>query len=397
MSGKIDITNYEAWLLDYFEGNLSKEQVSELKAFVLTHPELEIDLDDNELLMLDKEDYSFEGKEDLFKPVMISEEALFNYLEGNLSEQEKISVDTELSKNKNLAADLDLFKKTILIPEPELFGEKANLLKTEDEFILANRVIAYLENELTAEEKTSFENELQTNTLLSSELTAYSNTIIKADYSVVFPDKNTLKKEAKVLSLFSYRNMSAAAAVLLLTGITALTFNYYSTSFLEKGSALSSVQKNNFEFRSEIDPSGKPGTLLAQNSDSKKSVHTNSQYESTVKVIKCLIDTNAIKPETTPFENVAVQPAKNSTDTIAIAKNIPAASHTDAMIKYTNENVLALADDEEEVKTEKNGFWKRAVKLAQQVNGLGVKAVKGDEKNGEEYSLSFNAFSIEKK
>jgi hypothetical protein len=62
-------------------------------------------------------------------------------------------------------------------------------------------------------------------------------------------------------------------------------------------------------------------------------------------------------------------------------------------------NALAVATDTDEISpaTEKNNFWKRAVKFAKNMNGLGVKAVKGEQKENENYSLSFNALTVEKK
>ena len=38
---------YEIWMIDYFDGNLNSEEVSELRLFLLTHPELECSLEDN--------------------------------------------------------------------------------------------------------------------------------------------------------------------------------------------------------------------------------------------------------------------------------------------------------------------------------------------------------------
>lgn len=41
MRGKINIANYEAWLLDQLEGRLSAEEEQELLNFLILHPELE--------------------------------------------------------------------------------------------------------------------------------------------------------------------------------------------------------------------------------------------------------------------------------------------------------------------------------------------------------------------
>ena len=65
MSEKINITNYEAFLLDYLEGNLSEGEISLLKIFVAAHPQLNIDLEDTELVSLEKDESVFTSKENL--------------------------------------------------------------------------------------------------------------------------------------------------------------------------------------------------------------------------------------------------------------------------------------------------------------------------------------------
>ena len=42
----INLHNYEAYLLDFSEGNLALDTIQELKEFVQLHPELEINLSD---------------------------------------------------------------------------------------------------------------------------------------------------------------------------------------------------------------------------------------------------------------------------------------------------------------------------------------------------------------
>ena len=59
---KIDIHNYEAYLLDYSEGNLTGELQVELELFLIQHPELEINLDELSLVTLENESASFSNK-----------------------------------------------------------------------------------------------------------------------------------------------------------------------------------------------------------------------------------------------------------------------------------------------------------------------------------------------
>ncbi len=57
--------NYEAFLLDYIEGNLSPEMRAELMLFFENHPELKEDLDDFELVSTNPEEIIFKDKESL--------------------------------------------------------------------------------------------------------------------------------------------------------------------------------------------------------------------------------------------------------------------------------------------------------------------------------------------
>ena len=67
MKTLINIENYEAFLLDYMEGDLSTEDTVALQMFAAQHPHLNIDLNDLEFVELNAEEISFNAKEDLKK------------------------------------------------------------------------------------------------------------------------------------------------------------------------------------------------------------------------------------------------------------------------------------------------------------------------------------------
>ena len=62
---KITLNNYEAYLLDYFEGNLGLDDLALLKTFINQHPELAIDLNDEKLPSLNTENLNFEFKSEI--------------------------------------------------------------------------------------------------------------------------------------------------------------------------------------------------------------------------------------------------------------------------------------------------------------------------------------------
>ena len=59
---------YEIWMVDYFDGILDSDQVSELRLFLLTHPELECSLEDD-LDILDTPDAYTIDKDSLEKSI----------------------------------------------------------------------------------------------------------------------------------------------------------------------------------------------------------------------------------------------------------------------------------------------------------------------------------------
>ena len=82
----INLHNYEAFLIDYLDGNLSKIAVIDLKAFLINNPQLEIDLDELDLPVFSNDEIKVDFKNDLKKKeAFIEDEEIINYLENNLN------------------------------------------------------------------------------------------------------------------------------------------------------------------------------------------------------------------------------------------------------------------------------------------------------------------------
>lgn len=407
--GVINLNNYEAYLLDNFEGNLSEELTAELKAFAASHPELEIDLLDSELPVFSDETINFTFKNELLRTGdQIPNEDLLNYLEGILPEEEKILMEARLASDKDLAKDFEIYKKTILTVDADEIFNKKNLFKSEDELILNNKAIAYFENNLNSTEKTDFETRLLKEKSLQDELTLVKHTKLEADLSVIFPGKNNLKKDGRVVALFSLKVITrVAAAILLLLGIAFLLKIYSSKEGVIKTEIAKNNNSSNGSVNNEKNPENVYNEIIIAPENKIVANQTPGNINKSVK--RVIIDTakqqqpeNIVKEENkTPLiiDEVKIDTTalvRNPVNTNVKKETNSAAEPT---VKYTNVNALALATDKEENQTtpSKLGFWKRAVKVAQKINGLGLKAVKGDEKENENYSLSFNSFSVEKK
>mgnify|MGYP000865899701 CR=1 FL=1 len=420
----IDLNNYEAFLLDYLEGNLSETVLSELKAFVLAHPELSIDLD-ADLPKLQKEDTDADFKKNLKRDIVfLEDEEILSYLENKWPEEQKVSFEQKLANDPELTKSLEQYKKTFL---PIEFNtdrlNKSFLYKSDEEFAINNRALAYFENQLTIDEKPDFENELKTNLLLAKEYESYTKTLLKPDLSVINPDKEALKKEARVVALFSLRTIaSIAAAILLLFGF-AIVFNYYSSS---KTKEIKLAEKKPVIIK--VNPTTPSLSIkqLANKKNSSNPINKTVSNNLIFPIWKQKLKSNvSVIIDSIPLNNSILEPnyvKSNSTRKDTLASSNPLVlesaekvnlgilrSDTSLLTNAINTNhnssnasfIVSEEDfDDDEVSpatNTKESFWKKAVALVKRANKLGIKSLEGEERTDNSFLLSFNALTVEKK
>jgi hypothetical protein len=221
---EINLHNYEAVFLDYYEGNLSAEDVSELLLFLENHPELKGDFESFENIVL--EDFNqvvFENKESLKKSV----------------------------------------------------GDKPNIINISnyDEYF-----IRAVENDLTAEEQVSLDKYLQQHPQYAVDYRLYQLTKLKADTTEVFENKESLKhKDRKIIPLYYY--VAVAAAVLLLFGLFQVfnngdkTIQVANNNIVKPANVKAPVSGNLF---GDVVPLVKTTTVAAKSSSRKTSSSSNA-------------------------------------------------------------------------------------------------------------------------
>lgn len=153
---RINIDNYEAFLLDLAEGTLLPADEQELMRFLAQHPELDIDLDGIAYATLEDDGISFNNKESL--------------------------------------------------------KHDATALRFEE------LAVKKLEEGLNSIEEKELAAIVATSPVFKKELYAYSHTVLIEDKSIVFEGKGSLKQGAVIRPLVYYSS-AAAAAVALLIGI----------------------------------------------------------------------------------------------------------------------------------------------------------------------------------
>ncbi len=147
-------------------------------------------------------------------------EAYFlDWSEGNLSEQGEKELTRFLADNPSLKEELDNFEEIKLSPPEIIFENKQDLIRktqaqhfeiTEFEYLCA----ATLENDITDEEKIQLKSDLQDSNK-KKDFTIFGKTKLKADKSIVYFAKSDLYKHSIVLNYKTVLSVVSAAAILL--------------------------------------------------------------------------------------------------------------------------------------------------------------------------------------
>ncbi len=255
----IDKNNCEAYFLDYYEGNLSKEGVEEMFAFLVLNPEMREVFDSyDEVSFSPDKQISFEGKSDLKKSdVMVDginennyEEYFVSEVERILSAEEKIALGSFLTLHPEKAEELEMLKLAILVPDESIvFEQKASLHKS----ILVSAenfeemAIASVEGLLNDEEEKVLAVSITASVEQQKSFALYQQTKLTADTNIVFEDKASLKRRAGAFWWTPNVQFAAAAAVILFIGI--LFWNYSGNSTPDKNTfaLIDSTPKNKIQ------------------------------------------------------------------------------------------------------------------------------------------------------
>lgn len=127
---RINIDNYEAFLLDLAEGTLLPADEHELMQFLAQHPELDIDLDGIAYATLEDDGISFNNKESLKHDAtaLRFEELAVKQLEEGLNSAEEKELAAIVATSPAFAKELAAYKQTVLTADKSIvFGNKSSL------------------------------------------------------------------------------------------------------------------------------------------------------------------------------------------------------------------------------------------------------------------------------
>lgn len=341
---KIDIHNYEAYLLDYSEGNLTGELQVELELFLIQHPELEINLDELSLVTLENEAASF--------------------------------------SNKN------------------------SLKKSEADLVSETQFIGYIENQLPVNERLELEKSCAINPSLAKELALYNNTIAKADETITFENKQSLKRKPKVIWFnFSVTQYAAAACIVFLIGLFILwpktSIDSETSTLANKTDAVTTytIASNN---NNPIET-----TIPANNSISPKESNTPVAPKASSPIITkkeqaLLATNNSSQNNNTSSRKDTLHSTIKNAPIIETPKNETLIALNTAPVAKPKTIVQVITENDDEIvavntEKKKKGIWATASRALKNLNHAGVKTVNGDEETSTDnaaYALTLGGVSI---
>jgi len=127
-------SNYESWFLDFLEGNLDPSLEDEFREFLRQNPDLAIEMEMWEPLALRANgsihfDAIVELKKTVINTSVEFQELAVAYHEGDLSLPDRINFEAELSENPVLAADVKMFGKLKLSADQSIVYPDKEKLK----------------------------------------------------------------------------------------------------------------------------------------------------------------------------------------------------------------------------------------------------------------------------
>ncbi|MFW6019260.1 MAG: hypothetical protein ACOCPM_01640 [Bacteroidales bacterium] len=264
---KINRNNYEVYMIDYLDGNLTPGQIDELMLFLNENPDIKAEAEGLDITVSPKDEQSpvYDEKAALKQPVTDDLETInennyetwfIAFVEGNLSKDEESRLNTYITQNPEKQKELELFKATKLHPEEIVFDNKSQLKSIAiipvagiDATNYEQKMVAWLENDLSPQELKDFNGFIEQNPGIEQELKWLKKTKLQKNNEIVFPDKRQLKQFYIGFSRkTAYSFVAAAAAVALLIGFSWNSL--FPPQQIETG--LANLDRKNIEVKEDL-------------------------------------------------------------------------------------------------------------------------------------------------
>jgi len=162
------------------------------------------------------------------------------YIDNELSAEERAAVSDFIMQHPNYANKLQALQQLKISPDTLIYENKFSLYKLSEQ---DEQSITYLENEMTSEEKASFENKLSENITLQSTVKQWQGAFLSKPTNIeINPDfKNSLyKKSAQIKPLWAtvtFKRWASVAAILLLV----IGYNLFNAENKQEASSFTNI------------------------------------------------------------------------------------------------------------------------------------------------------------
>ncbi len=309
---------------------------------------------------------------------------MLDHLEGNLSPQDTLALKAFAVLHPEL--DLNFDEELVSLENESIkFRGKQNLKAGFNDEL----VIGYLENILEGEEKKQAEKLAQSNAVFKHELALYKKTIAIADETIVFENKESLKRRSAIIFFPQNNYVRVAAALLLLFGLwfmvsrvikndVILTPDMANKTKEEKIIAPEQVVPENTNSPEVKDNSTK---LIAKNTNKKNAIINKEVKESAT---TSTISTNVTNEKEEPLladRNITKEQPENRIET----NNGQLANNTTASEKTIPKYIIEEGTDDEVIATTqpKSKLWNAASGILKRLNRKGVENVNSSDNNNE--------------
>ena len=133
-----NFNNYEELIIDYVDGKLSAEETADLLLFIEQNQSIKntFELLTSPISVIGKDESMYFKKEDLKKPFLANDETIIDYLENNLNIDDKATFFSVLEKSNSLKKDLNAYKKTFFTPDTSIVYPFKKKLKRETRIVM---------------------------------------------------------------------------------------------------------------------------------------------------------------------------------------------------------------------------------------------------------------------
>ena len=131
---KIDRSNYETWLIDWLDGNLSEPEIMELNQFLSNNPDLLVESEELSSFSLQKPSLKYHGKDNLRRSPSDLSDLQFEYLcvasmEKDLTTHQQTEFQEIIESDPVKRKTFGLINKTQLLPSKISYRNKKYIIK----------------------------------------------------------------------------------------------------------------------------------------------------------------------------------------------------------------------------------------------------------------------------